>query len=131
MSKRIEPCLFRCDKCQHLSGADDSTVTFESAGVLRLCLPKGWAARSTDLHGHVVLSFACPECAALIGDGEDHSTAMIDRIFECESSADKAEADAAKQLLRNLRAIADGDSASARLVLDVIEKHRQAKGATP
>lgn len=131
MSKRIEPCLFRCDKCQHLSGADDSTVTFESAGVLRLCLPKGWAARATDLHDHVVLSFACPECAALLSDAEQRSQSIIDRIFECESSGDKPKADAAKQLLRNLETLAQGGDAYGRLVLDVIEKQRRVKGATP
>jgi hypothetical protein len=70
MSKRIEPCLFRCSVCEALSHAGESTVTFLSAGCLRLMLPTGWKAVSMPFVGdRQLVDFVCPRCAK---EGKTH-----------------------------------------------------------
>lgn len=63
MSKRIEPCLFRCSVCSVLSPADESTVTFQSGGCLRLMMPTGWKAIASPFVGaRELVDFLCPRC---------------------------------------------------------------------
>jgi hypothetical protein len=63
MSKRVEPCLFRCGICEALSPAGESTVTFQSGACLRLMLPTGWKAVSMPfVGGRELVDFACPRC---------------------------------------------------------------------